>query len=107
MSADVFTPLGFGGELFPALAYSNTFTIAVGAASVAGNTFVASAVTMVSTTNCWVNLFGNAAAVGATGSMYLPANQFFTFSNTAGSMKLSVIQDTVAGTLCYMPAAKG
>jgi len=106
---DVITPIGLNGQSFPALSYSNAFTLAVGAASVQSNTISANAVTFVSTCDCWVNIVGNTpAGAGLTGCMYLPAGVFFTIAIPTGSTRLAVIADgSATGSFVYMPAAKG
>jgi hypothetical protein len=106
MSSDVFMPLGLTGP-FPALAYTNCFTLAVGATSVTSNTFTGSAVTLSADTDCFVTFNGNPAVVGATGSFFLAKGAIITVAFPAGSGRISVIQASAAGHLTYAVAAQG
>jgi hypothetical protein len=107
--SDVFMPLGLGGNAFPALALQNAFTLAISGTSVQSNTITASAVTFVSTCDCWVNIVGNSpAGAGLTGCIFLPKGVFFTLAIRTGTTRLAVIADgSATGSFVYAPAARG
>jgi hypothetical protein len=105
--ADIITPVALGGQAFPALSYSNTFSVAIGTASVQSNTFTGNAVTLIATSDCWCSLIQGTATPHTTGSFFLPRGVFFTVAVPTGSGRIAVIQDSAAGFLSYLVAAQG
>jgi hypothetical protein len=110
MPADVAIPFAMNGQSVPALSYNTAAgqSLAIGTASVASAVINASAVTLTATSDCWISV-GTApvAAADTAGCDFLPAGVKWTITLPDPTQKVAVIQNSGAGQLVVLPAARG
>lgn len=108
MTTYVETPVTFGGQSVPTvfLDWANGQVVSYSTAT--QSTAITTpdgggVVYLCSTTKCWIRAGSNPTATVGAASFPVPADCWFPIGIRNGE-KISVIQDTAAGTLAIMPA---
>jgi hypothetical protein len=99
------TPFTTSGQSVPALYpdYANGQLVAYTGTAAQSTAIAAGMVILVSSSKCWFKVGENPTATAAAGSQPLPADTILPIGIRSGD-KISVIQDTAAGSLSIMPA---
>lgn len=103
--ADVEDLRGAGGVAPTAIApnWAAGQVVAVSGTSAQSAAIAAAAVTLTSTTDCWITAGSNPTATAGAGSDFLPAGVKWTIPWLSGQ-KLAVIENASSGNLAIMPA---